>query len=280
MLTATLGTALFGMDNSKLAVVACIFMSSAVFMLLPAKLTAEQGDIARVKAGENSVRKLFSKRLKFAGGAIAEVRRTVGITAEKLDNNIGSDISWVYNTACDEICRKCRYNMQCWGKEYGDSIKQFAKITNMVKSGESVGQDAFSEPLSARCPKKQELIDKIRRLCDVYVASSTEKRRIARMRNILTAQLSATEQILSQLSDEIENSGEIEPQYNKTASNVLSKLGCEDADAVNVELGEQGRMFVEAYSDTGFFASKQDICEAMTLAFRRRFDLPHVTKMS
>ena len=94
------------------------------------------------------------------------------------------------------------------------------------------------------------------------------------MRNILTAQLSATEQILSQLSDEIENSGEIEPQYNKTASNVLSKLGCEDADAVNVELGEQGRMFVEAYSDTGFFASKQDICEAMTLAFRRRFDLP------
>lgn len=35
------------------------------------------------------------------------------------------------------------------------------------------------------------------------------------MRNILTAQLSATEQILSQLSDEIENSGEIEPQYNK-----------------------------------------------------------------
>lgn len=279
VLTATLGTALFGMDNSKLAVVACIFMSSAVFMLLPAKLTAEQGDIARVKAGENSVRKLFSKRLKFAGGAIAEVRRTVGITAEKLDNNIGSDISWVYNTACDEICRKCRYNMQCWGKEYGDSIKQFAKITNMVKSGESVGSDAFSEPLSERCPKKQELIDKIRRLCDVYVASSTEKRRIARMRNILTAQLSATEQILSQLSDEIENSGEIEPQYNKTACNVLSKLGCEDADAVNVELGEQGRMFVEAYSDTGFFASKQDICEAMTLAFRRRFDLPTLSRV-
>ena len=279
VLTATLGTALFGMDNSKLAVVACIFMSSAVFMLLPAKLTAEQGDIARVKAGENSVRKLFSKRLKFAGGAIAEVRRTVGITAEKLDNNIGSDISWVYNTACDEICRKCRYNMQCWGKEYGDSIKQFAKITNMVKSGESADPDAFSEPLSERCPKKQELIDKIRRLCDVYVASSTEKRRIARMRNILTAQLSATEQILSQLSDEIENSGEIEPQYNKTASNVLSKLGCEDADAVNVELGEQGRMFVEAYSDTGFFASKQDICEAMTLAFRRRFDLPTLSRV-
>lgn len=279
VLTATLCTALFTMDNPKLAVVADIFMSSAVFMLIPAKLTTEHGDIAKLTATENSIKRLFSKRLKFAGGAIAEVRRTVGITAEKLDSNIGNDISWVYNTACDEICRKCRYNMQCWGKEYGDSIKQFAKITNMIKSGENAGPNAFSEPLSTRCPKKDDLISKMRQLCDVYVADCTEKRKIARMRNILTAQLSATEQILSQLSDEIENSGDIEPQYNETARNVLYKLGCEDAEAVNVQLGEQGRMSVEAYSDTGFFASKQDICEAMTLAFRRRFDLPSLSRV-
>lgn len=279
VLTATLCTALFTMDNPKLAVVADIFMSSAVFMLIPAKLTTEHGDIAKLTATENSIKRLFSKRLKFAGGAIAEVRRTVGITAEKLDSNIGNDISWVYNTACDEICRKCRYNMQCWGKEYGDSIKQFAKITNMIKSGENVDPGAFSEPLSTRCPKKDDLISKMRQLCDVYVADCTEKRKIARMRNILTAQLSATEQILSQLSDEIENSGDIEPQYNETARNVLYKLGCEDAEAVNVQLGEQGRMSVEAYSDTGFFASKQDICEAMTLAFRRRFDLPSLSRV-
>ncbi len=279
VLTATLCTALFTMDNPKLAVVADIFMSSAVFMLIPAKLTTEHGDIAKLTATENSIKRLFSKRLKFAGGAIAEVRRTVGITAEKLDSNIGNDISWVYNTACDEICRKCRYNMQCWGKEYGDSIKQFAKITNMIKSGENAGPGAFSEPLSTRCPKKDDLISKMRQLCDVYVADCTEKRKIARMRNILTAQLSATEQILSQLSDEIENSGDIEPQYNETARNVLYKLGCEDAEAVNVQLGEQGRMSVEAYSDTGFFASKQDICEAMTLAFRRRFDLPSLSRV-
>lgn len=279
VLTATLCTALFTMDNAKLAVVADIFMSSAVFMLLPAKFTTEQGDIEKLRTTENSVRRLFAKRLKFVGGAISEVRRTVGITAEKLDNNIGNDISWVYNTACDEICRKCRYNMQCWGKEYGDSIKQFAKITNMIKSGETAGVDDFSEPLGTRCPKKQELISKMQQLCDVYVADCTEKRKIARMRNILTAQLSATEQILSQLSDEIESSGDIEPQYNETARNVLYKLGCEDAEAVNVQIGEQGRISVEAYSDTGFFASKQDICEAMTLAFRRRFDLPSLSRV-
>ena len=44
----------------------------------------------------------------------------------------------------------------------------------MVKSGESADPDAFSEPLSEQCPKKQELIDKIRRLCDVYGIGKTK----------------------------------------------------------------------------------------------------------
>ena len=61
---------------TELAVAADIFMSSAVFMLLPAKLTAEQTDMVKLSAAENSIRRLFAKRLKFAEGAIAEVRRT------------------------------------------------------------------------------------------------------------------------------------------------------------------------------------------------------------
>lgn len=277
--TAALCTALFTMDNAKLATVADIFMSSAIFMLIPARFTAESTDILKMTAAENSIKSLFARRLKFAGGAIAEVRRTVGITAEKLDNNIGSDISWVYNTACDEICRKCRYNMQCWGKEYGDNIKMFSKLTDTAKSGEDLTHDMFFGPLSERCPKKQELCSKIQQLYTVFAANGAEKRKIERMRSVLTAQLSATEQILSQLSDEIENSGDIEPHYNETAGKILSKLGCDDASSVNVQIGEQGRMSVEAYSDSGFFASKQDICEAMTLAFRRRFDLPSLSRV-
>lgn len=279
VLTATICTAFFTMDNSKLAVAADIFMSSAIFMLLPSKLTVEQTDMVKLTAGENSIRKLFAKRLRFAKGAIAEVRRTVGLTAEKLDNVQPRDMSWVYNKACDSICRKCRYNMQCWGKEYGDSIKQFARLTNAVKSGEKPTSELFSAPLSGRCPHKEQLCDKIHKLYTTLSENEAERRRIARMRSVLTAQLSATEQILSQLSDEIENSGDIEPEYNETAINVLYKLGCEDAEAVSVQLGEQGRMSVEAYSDTGFFASKQDICEALTLAFRRHFDLPAISRV-
>lgn len=59
VLTATLGTAQFGMDNSKLAVVACIFMSSAVFMLLPAKLITEQAVLPELKRAENASENCF-----------------------------------------------------------------------------------------------------------------------------------------------------------------------------------------------------------------------------
>ena len=108
--------------------------------------------------------------------------------------------------------------MQCWGKEYGDSIKQFAKLTNAVKSGEEPTPELFSAPLSERCPHKEQLCSKINKLYTTLSNNEAERRRIARMRSVLTAQLSATEQILSQLSDEIENSGEIEPEYTKPPS--------------------------------------------------------------
>ena len=279
VLTATLCIALFTMDNAKLAVAADVFASAAVFMLVPARFTQLHTDSVRFAAKENSIRRLFAKRLKFAEGAIGEVRRTVDIAADKLDGNPGRDISWVYDTACDSICRRCRYNMQCWGKEYTDSIKQFTKLTFAIKSGDTPLPEMFSSPLSERCPKKQQLCDKLTKLYDSYASAQSERRRVARMRSVLTAQLSATEQILSQLSSEIENSGDIDPGYNETAANVLSKLGCEDAQAVSVETGEQGRMSVEAYSDTGFFSSKQEICEALTLAFRRQFDLPVISRV-
>ena len=279
VLAATLVTALFKMDNNNLALTADVFLGGAVFMLLPAAWSDRERNMREKSAADNSIRELFSRRLKFAEGAIDEVRRTIDLTASKLDPKPERDLSRVYNTACDKICRRCRYNMQCWGKEYGDSIKQFSRLTNVMKSGGEPTPDMFSAPLSDRCPKKDELCQKLSELYRSYAAAESEKRRIARMRGVLTVQLSATEKLLSQLSEEIAVGGEIHSEYNETARRVLFSLSCEDVTAVNLSVGEQGRISLEAYSDKGFFCTKQELCDAMSLAFGRQFDLPVISRV-
>lgn len=278
-LSSALCTAVFTMNNTNLALMANIFVGCAVVVVLPLSLTETGQGVRERRINDNSVKELFCRRLKFAEGTISEVRKTIDMTAERLDGT-DRDISWVYNTACDKVCRRCRYNMQCWGKEYGDSIKLFNSLTSVMKNGEQPTPDMFSGLLAERCGKKQELCQRLFELYNTYTSADREKRRIARMRSVLTVQLSATEKMLSQLSLEMESGGEILSEYNRTASEVLNKVGCDDLSAVNVCVSEHGGVSLEAYSDKGFFASKEDICEAVSLAFKKRFDLPVISAVN
>ncbi len=279
LLTSTLCTILFTMDNSNIALVANIFMGCALFMTVPEKMLICSEKIYSRDNSDNNIKELFGHRLLFAKSAINEVRNTIDMTAEKLESDSKRDISFVYNTACDKLCRKCRYNMQCWGNEYGDSVKQFADLTKKLKNGETISEDMFKAPISDRCGKKAELCEEMTRLYNSFVSSLSHKRRIAQMRNVLTAQLSATEKLLTRLSEETTSDEDIKSEYNRIAKGALKGLGCEGARAVNVKVGDNGRMFLEAYSDKAFGTSKQDMAGAMSLAFHKKFDLPVVARV-
>lgn len=273
VLISTLCIMLFGMNTENLALTADLFLSAAVFLLLPASWTDAEQTLS-YEYNESSVRALFSRRLNFAKAAVDEVRRTVDLTADKLEQKGRRDISWVYNTACDEVCSKCRFNMQCWGQEYGSSVKQLSAAVKRLKKGEDISPEQFNGELAERCPSKQQLCDRLKELYRSFTTCEAEKRRVARMRAVLTVQLSATENLLEQLAGEMDGSGEEDVRLNKTAGEVLKNLGCDDLTAVSVNVGEHGRMSVEAYSGKGFFCSKQELCDAMSLALRCRFDLP------
>jgi stage II sporulation protein E len=279
ILTSVLCTVLFVMDSSNIGLVANFFMGCAVFMTIPEKYLVNGETIRRKTYSDNNIKELFGHRLLFARNAISEVKKTIDLTAEKLEEDSKRDISFVYNTACDEICRKCRYNMQCWGNEYSDSVKQFSALLKRMKKGEAISEEMFLPPISDRCTRKSELCEEMTRLYRSYVSELSGRRRVAQMRSMLTVQLSATEKLLSTLAEETEADGDIKSEYNRIAKGTLKGLGCEATKAVNVTLGDNGRMYLEAYSDKAFGTSKQDMAGAMTLAFHKSFDLPVVARV-
>lgn len=279
ILTSVLCTVLFVMDNDNIGLTANVFMGCALFMTIPEKYLINGESLRRKVYSDNNIRELFGHRLLFAKNAINDVRKTIDMTAEKLEEESRRDISFVYNSACDEICRKCRYNMQCWGNEYGDSIKQFSSLLKKLREGEAIDEGMFVVPIKDRCTRKTELCEEMTRLYRTYVSSLSGRRRVAQMRSVLTVQLSATEKLLSSLADETREDGDIKSEYNRIAKGALKGLGCDDTRAVNVTLGENGRMYLEAYSDKAFGTSKQDMAGAMTLAFHKNFDLPVVARV-
>ncbi|MBQ2799671.1 MAG: stage II sporulation protein E (SpoIIE), partial [Ruminiclostridium sp.] len=202
ILTSVLCTVLFVMDNDNIGLTANVFMGCALFMTIPEKYLINGESLRRKVYSDNNIRELFGHRLLFAKNAINEVRKTIDMTAEKLEEESRRDISFVYNSACDEICRKCRYNMQCWGNEYSDSIKQFSSLLKKLREGEAIDEGMFVAPIKDRCTRKTELCEEMTRLYRTYVSSLSGRRRVAQMRSVLTVQLSATEKLLSSLADE------------------------------------------------------------------------------
>lgn len=279
LLTSVLCTVLFVMDNENIGLMANVFMGCAVFMTVPEKYLVNGEDIRFKTYSDNNVKELFGHRLLFAKNAINEVRKTIDMTAERLEEESKRDISFVYNTACDELCRKCRYNMQCWGNEYSDSVKQFSFLLKKLREGEGINEAMLRPPIADRCTRKTELCEEMTRLYRSYLSSLSGRRRVAQMRSVLTVQLSATEKLLSSLAEETREDGSVKSEYNRIAKGTLRGLGCDDTRAVNVTLGENGRMYLEAYSDKAFGTSKQEMAGAMTLAFHKNFDLPVVARV-
>lgn len=277
VLAAVICTSAFSMDSENLALTANLFIGAAVALIIPLSKSDTGESVIQLKKREGDVKELFCRRLEFAKGTLKEVRCTIDLTAEKLDGDTVKDISYVYNTACDRVCRRCRFNMQCWGEEYGDSIKQFSGVANALQRGGEISPDSFYGKIGERCPKKDKLCLEMSRLYEAFIGSRREAAKIKGMRNVLTVQLSATEKLLSELSREAEKNSSALNEYNQAIREIFAKLGCEELSAVNVAIADNGGVSVEVYSDKGFYPKREEICEAVTLKLGKQFDLPNIT---
>ncbi len=273
-LTATVCAMLFTMNNDSMQLMANIFLSGAIALIMPMPQERAGSTLAKLRELDNSHRALFSKRMRFTSNALADLRHTLDITAEALKPGVVNDISWVYDTACDSICKKCRYSMLCWGNEYSDTIKGFMTVTESVRRGEAYNPELFAVRCRERCKNTEKLYNKISSLYDAFINSAREKRRIDDMRRILTVQLAATENMLEEFANNEEYGSKTMTDYNTTAAELLSKAGCEKIETVNVTVGQRGNITVEAYTTKGSFAPAKDICEAFSIGLRRQFDPP------
>lgn len=267
--------AMLGMDKDILAFMGNIIVGSVIFMALPYKRIRENmGRRSSYFLKEANASDVFAGRLELVGDTISELRLAVEKTAETLDYGIGSDISKVYNSACDIVCKNCRYNIKCWGDEYNDSARTMSSIIGKLKTGETVTADSFTGAIAGRCPKKQMLCDNIIKKYDDYLYSSQMNRRVKEMRGILTKQLENTEKLFNSMAAEFEKN----VTYDKTASHdteiLLERCGISNPRAV-VKIAD-GFVRMEAYGKGKLSCAAEEFGDLLSQTIKRDFDLPTV----
>ncbi|MCL2754411.1 MAG: hypothetical protein FWD35_01680, partial [Oscillospiraceae bacterium] len=157
-----LGTAVTGLDAFALSTLLSGAVGAVLFMAMPQD--AAQGlalrlfgsscaaasacdpdstSASRVSGGalysggiKSMPAEIFAQRLRLASDALCDVKSAVEKAGEILDKRNTKDVSWVYNTAGETVCRRCKFNMVCWGEEYSNTIDALNKMTLSLRKGE------------------------------------------------------------------------------------------------------------------------------------------------
>ncbi len=272
LFVAVVSGAIFGMSKDMLAFAVNLLIGSAVFMALPVNVIA--GGIKSVGSEAESTAEVFSGRLELVGSTMGELKYALQKTAEALDTGVQKDISSVYNSACDKVCKNCRFNMKCWGEEYNDSVRIMNDLLKPLKNGEKITPENLGGTLSRRCQRKQQLCDSINKKYEDFVSVNQMNRRIKEMRGILTKQLDNTEKVFTSMAEEFSREIVTDSQASIKVRRLIERCGGIAPKAV-VKIVD-GKMTAEAYCSGKLSCTPEELGDMLIETLGREFDLPNI----
>lgn len=275
LLAAAAAGGVLGMDRTMLLFIANMLTSSVVFMALPLNKIMTKFKPRTSNFSDSISAEVFAGRLELVGSTVGELRYAVEKTAETLESTAaGGDISDIYNSACDKICKNCRFNMKCWGEEYNDSSRMMNGLIKILRRGDKTEPKDFTGALSERCQRKQQLCDCINKKYDDFVAIGQMNRRVKEMRNVLTKQLDTTERLFNSIAEEFGK----EVSYNTEASvkvtRLLERCGLTAPKAAAKTV--DGNMIIEAYGEGELACTAEELGDMLIELLQKEFDLPCV----
>lgn len=261
-----------GMDRTMLSFMASILTASAVFMALPLNSIMDKVRPRSRNHTDALAAEVFAGRLELVGNTVGELRYAVEKTAEALETNTDGDLSGIYNSACDRICKNCRFNMRCWGEEYNDSVRVMNGFIKVLRCGERVNPSHFGGALSERCQRKQQLADAVNKKYDEIVAVGQMNRRIKEMRSVLTKQLDTTERLFNSMAEEFGKEISYNPDASEKVSGLLERCGLISPKAAAKTV--DGNMIIEAYGEGELACTAEELGDMLIELLQREFDLP------
>jgi stage II sporulation protein E len=270
-----------GIDNYTFAEINSIIAGGIMFLFMPPDAITRRFRREVIPRGGAEVSEIFAQRLKLTGEAMGDVKKAIEKTAEILDRAGSKEISWVYNTACGEVCRRCRHNMTCWGTEYSDTVRVMSDITSLLRKGKIIKSEHLYGPLAYRCGKREQLAAALNEQYREYTAINTANRKIAQMRTILLSQISATQTMMLKMSGEFGAASDFDRALAFNVESVLFEQGISEPKAAVTTSGSglasaDNRMTLEAYGRGRLNCSAEQLCDRLSAVLRREFDLPEI----
>ena len=258
-----------------------IFAETAAAALIYAALPLDKIKPAENDFSDSAVSLIIRERLNFAADALEGVGAGITAAADALDKKYCFNIESISDRAADKVCRSCPKSMICWGRKYELFRKEFSRLVMQLRTGFEVTEFSLSPECAEECVNPAGVAKAISAEYSRYISAMSDERRIRELRRIYTDRLSATEEILREIS----RSGLEARAFGKSrvvekrVEKVLAESGVEFPQAF-VTKDKRGKIHIEAYGATEPRVERDYLGAALGKALGRELELPEISGSS
>ena len=177
-----------------------ILIETAAAALTYAVLPLEKVKTAENDFSDSTVSLIIRERLNFAADALEGVGAGITAAADALDKKYSFNIEGISDRAADKVCRSCPKSMVCWGRKYELFRKEFSRLVMQLRTGFELTEFSLSPECAEECVNPAGVAKAISAEYSRYISAMSDERRIRELRRIYTDRLSATQEILREIS--------------------------------------------------------------------------------
>jgi len=270
-----------GGDEGMLRLLYEVMVGSLIFMVIPRGMLVpfNFGRMFDSSPAKTDAKEIAVTKLSFASGAMKDVSQAVEIVSEKLTDMDLTDISSVFITASQSVCKRCSLRSYCWETAYQTTMNAFNECIGKLRTDGKLRKEDFPLYFSQKCIRLSDLAEQINRQYYRFSSRENARRRITEVRSIVAEQFDGISEYLAQLSQEFQEAQHVDVATAKKVRSYFERYDITPT-SVTCTLDRYMRMSLEITVPTGEIHSMNrkrvgvDISELCD----RIFDLPGVDR--
>ena len=263
---------LMGASGTITLLVISLFIGCAVYLLIPERILLRTMIRQQDELSGDTV---FRTRIRFLSNALYTMQEEFIEISDKFDQIDVNNITTVYESASNEICKSCPHCLSCWDARFSETLDAFHPLTQTLRHDGCVTPQTLPRYLKECCRQSDKLCAAINTRYRTFRFKEGKSRALKETRQLMTDGLDTISALLAQMETGISSIAHIDTIKTQKLATTFSEEGI-NTETVCVFEDHFGRFCAEVYLEQSFEYQVEELAMIASDALDLSFDPPQI----
>ncbi|MBR5152065.1 MAG: SpoIIE family protein phosphatase [Clostridia bacterium] len=205
------GTVLSGMaigDGSLAVRFYELTLGAVILAFLPEKMIRIVGKFTEFGVAEGEASRIckvhIKEKLDLAAGSFETLANRFTEISDKRDQLDMEEVSMLFDTASERVCRHCSKVQECWKIRFTDTYKSMLRFLDILERKGALEPEDAGHVFYGKCLRIEMLVKEINRLYEIYKINQVWKNKLCENRELVSQQFRGVGEILKRIGAQVE----------------------------------------------------------------------------